>query len=738
MSKEATNDLPAFWAEPPRRPCWSPWHIPELAAAFLTGLIVLSFTYSGTGGVNGDYLTVPGFDSFYHLKMAELLPEIGLVKTFPWLTTTIFEQRFVSHHYGFHALLWPFIKASELFGDADPLQAGRWALATCFGLVVMLFHALLIAERVPYRLLWLLMFLVMPIQFFGRHAFIRAICPSLVFMLLLTLTMFRRRYLLSGLVIIAYIQLYLGAVVYAPLLVAAYFAAGLLGKPGKRVSWKLPAWTASGWLVGLLIHPYGRLEAINFLRVQIFGSGLTPDLPVGREWKSYDPAWFFAQMSGATLILLAVAIFARLRLGNRVNARTAGLLLVNFAFLGLTLKARRFIEYWPIFSVLSSAYLLAPLLRDRRRPAPGAASDEDARDIDADDAWLDTASWTPRGTDAKAELTAPLVARPATAQGSEWLAAASLALALFGAVLLRPAMTVLHTEPFFAEWRMWMLLLAALALVPAAHWSVSYYGTKSPLAAVGGTIAAAGTFWLLVLAIGAFACARRDIPTARMATPIWAWAAIAAAYIIVPLVAWFFGHRQRTEYNRASVSQLVTGVATGLLLTVSAILFCAGPLVSLRNSNRSGFDLAAIRGAMDYLKEHSAEGDIVFTDDWDVFPVFFFYNHHNRYVAGLDPKFTHERDPVLWERYVKITRAQTPADVTVERLGPDGRPEQVDAHVTLDDIRDIFHASWVITDDDHRSLARRLDARPDLAEPVYDSPATESGRPKYRIFHIKD
>ena len=42
---------------------------------------------------------------------------------------------------------------SELLGG-DPLQGGRWAMACCFGLVLVLFDTLLIAERVPYISPW--------------------------------------------------------------------------------------------------------------------------------------------------------------------------------------------------------------------------------------------------------------------------------------------------------------------------------------------------------------------------------------------------------------------------------------------------------------------------------------------------------------------------------------------------------------------------------------------------------
>ena len=108
----------------------------------------MTFLYSGTGGVNGDYIAVPGFDSFYHIKMALLMPEIGLIDRFPWLTTTIFEKKFISHHYGFHLLLIPFLKASAWFGADDPLQGARWAITFCFGCVTVLFDLLLMAGRV--------------------------------------------------------------------------------------------------------------------------------------------------------------------------------------------------------------------------------------------------------------------------------------------------------------------------------------------------------------------------------------------------------------------------------------------------------------------------------------------------------------------------------------------------------------------------------------------------------------
>ena len=87
----------------------------------LVGIAVMHFCDGGTGGVLGDERGVPGHDSFYHIKMAELLPQRGLLHQFEWLKFCYFTdegQDFVSHHYGFHVLLAPFVALSQrLTGD---------------------------------------------------------------------------------------------------------------------------------------------------------------------------------------------------------------------------------------------------------------------------------------------------------------------------------------------------------------------------------------------------------------------------------------------------------------------------------------------------------------------------------------------------------------------------------------------------------------------------------------------
>jgi hypothetical protein len=175
-------------------------------------------------------------------------------------------------------------------------------------------------------------------------------------------------------------------------------------------------------------------------------------------------------------------------------------------------------------------------------------------------------------------------------------------------------------------------------------------------------------------------------------------------------------------------------VTTGMI----AIVYAAPPWRAVRQSSRCDYNLPAVRQAMTFLKGNSAPGDVVFTDDWDIFPVYFYYNSHNHYIVGLDPKFTQFRRPVLWERYVKVSRGIVPADATVKVRDESGQQRTEKIRVTLEDIRDHFGASFVVTDRDHKRFAAKLADRSDLAELIYPSSSyAESKDAPYLVFRIR-
>lgn len=677
----------------------------ELLAAFVTGVVLMQFIHLDSRGFTGDRVGLPGFDAWYHVKMAELLPEIGFVREFPWLRHVYFREEgrdFVSHHAGFHVFLAPFVAISKAL-TGDPAAGGRWAISLSFGVSLLLMQLLLMIGRVPWRWVFLLVFLLFPSDFFLRHSYVRAISPSLVLMLALLVFLFLRRPLWAGVTIALYNLLYLGAVMFSPVIVVVFVAASLVGpKEDRRVEWKMALATLTGWVAGVLLYPY-REGMLEFLRLQVFGSGLTPDIAVGREWNSYGNVWEFAVEScGPLLAVWAAAVTLRLRFGPRLSARDTTLLVLQFGYLVLTLKAQRFIEYWPPMCLLSAAYLSAPVLVRLS-------------------AWMSEAA-----------------ARRGPAVRGAMLAAGVLGFAGLSIVAAWRGRATLAQNPVLRDWAVWcaaggLFLLGALR-VGGGGAAGGRKGWGVPLLGAGFCAGCAG--------IATFVFGVDVTATGKLVSPLLAGGVVMAAFLLSCVLRRRHGAEAEvvadvvapTFARRAGRTIFALSVLT---LTIS---LTAGRLAHAHRVSDCRYDVPAVRHVMNALKEASQPGDVVFTDDWDIFPAYFYFNSHNHYIVGLDPKFTQWRDPELWARYVKISRGETrDPDVTVAVRNESGAYVNKDIHVRLEDIRDLFGCRFVVTDRDHQGLSRLLSERPDLAELIY--PSTDYKQAKdapYLLFRMLD
>lgn len=158
-------------------------------------------------------------------------------------------------------------------------------------------------------------------------------------------------------------------------------------------------------------------------------------------------------------------------------------------------------------------------------------------------------------------------------------------------------------------------------------------------------------------------------------------------------------------------------------LAALIMLAFLGPLTA-RSRAKPSFETKRIQHAMEWLIANSPAGSMVFTDDWDLFPRCFYFNRHNTYAVGLDPMFTARPYPGHWRRYRMITRGKAPL-----RAGPDD-------NVSMEDIRQLFSADYVLVMDDHSAFYRRLAAAEDQFEKVF--PGTgESAQPPVAIFRVK-
>jgi len=61
-----------------------------------------------------------------------------------------------------------------------------------------------------------------------------------------------------------------------------------------------------------------------------------------------------------------------------------------------------------------------------------------------------------------------------------------------------------------------------------------------------------------------------------------------------------------------------------------------------------------------WIASNTTPGSLVFTSDWDDFPLLYFHNTANHYVVGLDPTYLAERTPELYSQWQEIGNGQVP------------------------------------------------------------------------------
>lgn len=308
-------------------------------------------------------------DSFYHAKMAEILAERGTITEFPWLSATTLRYNFVDHHFLYHLALIPFVK---LFPPLLGLKIATVLFATLTILVIFWF----LRQMKVKGAFWYALFLLTINPFIFRLNLAKAQQLVIIMLFLIIYLLFNRRYLSLFLVSGLYVWLYAGW----PLVILLVIIYGLVNYfwPIKRRSW--------------LVFKMNRLKALgqNFLLLFSVGLGIVAglffspyfarNLPfywqqsfkiavvnyqyiigVGGEWYPYD---FFNLLIAAVpfflLFILALVVFIIFNKKQPMN--TWFFLAVSFLFFILTLKSRRYVEYFIPLAVCFSALSLSTAL----------------------------------------------------------------------------------------------------------------------------------------------------------------------------------------------------------------------------------------------------------------------------------------------------------------------------------------------------------------------------------------
>lgn len=317
-----------------------PLFIP-LFLLFFAGMSIIQFSTPN----------LPDNDGFYHIKLAWLMRTEGLKPDFPWLPLTILNQReYYDHHFLFHVGLIPFT-----FGD---LRLGAKLAAVTFSSLAFLavwylFHR----QKIPFAWLWALALLGISEAFLYRMSITRAQSLSLAVLALGLAWLLEGGYKRLAVLSFFYVWLY-NAFPLMLALAGLHLVAVLLTE--RRLEFRPLLWVGGGLLLGVLINPYFPNNLI-FTYHHMMPKLLNPtSISVGNEWYPYTTNQLLNNSLLALFALASGALALGLS-GRKMDVRTATAFLGTMLFAIMLFKARRFVEYFPPFALIFTAFAWAPL-----------------------------------------------------------------------------------------------------------------------------------------------------------------------------------------------------------------------------------------------------------------------------------------------------------------------------------------------------------------------------------------
>lgn len=298
-------------------------------------------------------------DSFYHAKMSLLMRDNGLViKDFVWLPFTVLRTSYIDHHWLYHIFLIPFVTFFP------PLIGIKIATVFLAVLMAMIFYWLLKKLAVKYPWFYVLI-LITSSPFIFRLGLAKTSAFSIIFLLVGYYLLAKKRHWLLMALSFFYVWLY-GGFILLPV-ISFFYALGEMSVLKFKMklkqfllTFKPLGFSLLGMALGLIINPYFP-KNLYFYWVQVIEVAVVnyqKTIGVGAEWYPYMPFDLLGKLPLLFILLfLAILVFVLKSRRRTVNEWT--LLFLTLAFLLLTVKSRRNVEYFVPWAMLFSAVAIS-------------------------------------------------------------------------------------------------------------------------------------------------------------------------------------------------------------------------------------------------------------------------------------------------------------------------------------------------------------------------------------------
>lgn len=336
-----------------------------LLGAVAIGLVFSWLQFSTPSICCGD------FDGYYHIKWSRLLWEGIRSGHFPpaftWLPlTTLNPAKYVDHHLLFHCLQMPF----TWFGD---LRLGAKISATVFAsLALFSCYWLIVHYRINYALIWLVALLACSAPFLYRMNMAKAPPFAIIYLIIGFYLLFEKKHWPLAPLAFVFTLTY---DMFVLLVLAAVIWVAVMGWTERRFEWRPLLWVIAGSLAGLIINPYfphNFALLYEHILIKITANEFTTK--VGMEWYPYT-AWEFLGNCLVAMVAMITGYIAYDSSDRKRSGRQLFLLIFATALMIMTMRWKRFAEYWPPFAVLFAAFSLQPILMGARSAVGRLPSD---------------------------------------------------------------------------------------------------------------------------------------------------------------------------------------------------------------------------------------------------------------------------------------------------------------------------------------------------------------------------
>jgi hypothetical protein len=290
-------------------------------------------------------------DSLYHARYAQLMPERGLSREFPWTQESVWRDAFSDKEFLFHALLAPFCRGEN---PAPGAKVAAWLM----GVGLLATFAWLLSKN-GIRFAWFWVFLVPAL---GNHFLFRMqeVRPAILSVILLLLGI---HFLLNArwraLVVVGFVYSWTYT---APHLLVVFAVIDALARwaEERRFEWRGLAFAAGGVAAGLVIHPYfpNDLRLWWVMNVEIVARawdlGGDPVVRLGREFESVSPRSLVVSSTLVLICFLGTFLAGAYR-GGGFSSRTRRLASFMVGAFLMYLLSGRFIEYFAPLALLAAA-----------------------------------------------------------------------------------------------------------------------------------------------------------------------------------------------------------------------------------------------------------------------------------------------------------------------------------------------------------------------------------------------